>query len=133
MKDSENNGMLRLVLRVWRVFACIGLVVSVLLALIAAGFWISGAVNGWIFDDDPLFMTILPESGPSLTYRMLYAALFRMFAAAVMNAAAFVFDLRYLKPAIAENTWFPGGKKQGLLFVLVFHGIAAMAAVILVS
>ena len=130
MKYIGKNGALKLLFRIWHVFVCIGLAASVLLALIAAGFWISGAVSGQIFHDDSMFTTFLPDSGSSLTYRMLYAALFRMFAAALMNAAAFAFDLRYLIKAIAENTWFPGGKKQELLFVLVFHVLAAAVAVV---
>ncbi len=120
MKQSTSNVLYEL----WKLFAVLGMIITVIPSLVSIFFIVKGLVNGEFFSRDSLFVYIM--EGPSYTYHDMYIIFTEMLTVTAPSAIAWIYDLDYLSAVKQAGTWFPDSKSQKLIAAGILHLIALL-------
>ncbi len=125
----------------WKLFAAVGVILSLLPMLVSLFYMVRFLCDGVAFSDDWLIapqvispVNPFPDGSPyavndtigGIRYHDAFAFLSRLFVTTAMVMAASLYSFAFLSRAECAQTFFPDGKKQGLITAGILYLLAAL-------
>ena len=117
---KEDKHMKLIILKLWRVLTCIGLVLWSAGAIMLGDAWLRGQRRGLTVSDESIMQTFLPQES-YLSYAALYSMYLRAFFLFVLLAVVCADSLCYQQAAIRSGRFLPDGRRGDLLLVVLLH------------